>query len=225
MWKIAFEKRLNRLFRHNGLMMQCHFFPSTRIVATHRRVIWDRDNMHWKHLALLLCLTATRFETARAQEISAPPVALTESSVEKFIATFPALATRFSQNDPEFDAADPGSLVGQIGLMIEGDPDDSALDKAAAAHGYASFDDWGGLAQNILLARLWAGNPPDEAEIAASEAEITALTDVSEDEKKQMIAGLHEAMGTALEEKPSDANIEMVRRFLGRLDAILGEAE
>jgi hypothetical protein len=152
-------------------------------------------------------------------------VTLTAALVEKFIATFPALATRFSQADPEFDAADQGSLVGQISLMIEGDPDDSALDKAAAVQGFETFDEWGSLAQNILIARLWADNPPDETEIAASEAEITALTDVSEDEKKQMIAGLHEAMGTALEEKPSDENIETVRPFLGKLKDILGDGE
>ena len=116
-------------------------------------------------------------------------------------------------------------LIGQIGLMMEGDPDGSALDIAAERQGFASFDAWGGLAQNILIARLWADNPPDEDEIAASEAEIMAQTDVSEDEKKQMVAGLHEALGTAREEKPSDANIETVRPFLERLNGILGEAE
>ena len=181
--------------------------------------------MHSKLLAVLLWLTLVPFKAALAQETPVQPVELTAALVEKFIATFPALATGFSQSDPEFDAADPDSLIGQIGLMIEGDPDDSALDKAAERQGFASFDEWGGLAQNVLIARLWADNPPDEAEIAASEAEITALTDVSEDEKNQMIAGLHEALGTALGEKPSEANIELVRTFLRQLNAILGEAE
>ncbi len=181
--------------------------------------------MHSKLLAVLLWLTLVPFKAALAQETPVQPVELTAALVEKFIATFPALATGYSQSDPEFDAADQDSLIGQIGLMIEGDPDDSALDKAAAAQGFASFDEWGSLAQNILIARLWADNPPDEAELAASEAEITALTDVSEDEKKQMIAGLHEALGTAQQEKPSDANIETVRPFLERLNGILGEAE
>jgi hypothetical protein len=178
--------------------------------------------MHSKLLAVLLWLTLVPLTTALAQETPVQPVELTAALVEKFIATFPALATGYSQSDPEFDAADQDSLIGQIGLMIEGDPDDSALDKAAAAQGYASFDDWGGVAQNILIARLWADNPPDEAEIAASEAEIMALTDVSEDEKKQMIAGLHEALGTALGEKPSDTNIELVRPFLDKLREVLG---
>lgn len=187
-------------------------------------MICKGDNMHLKRWAapfwLFACCSA-----AVAEETSVQPVPLTAASVEKFIATFPALAARFSQADPEFDAADQDSLVGQISLMIEGDPDDSALDKAAAAQGFAAFDEWGSLAQNILIARLWADNPPDEAEIAASEAEITALSDVSEDEKKQMIAGLHEAMGTAAEEKPSDENIETVRPFLGKLKKILGDGE
>ena len=181
--------------------------------------------MHSKLLAVLLWLTLVPFKAALAQETPVQPVELTAASIEKFIATFPALATSYSQSDPEFDAADADSLIGQIGLMIEGDPDDSALDKAAAGQGFASFDEWGGLAQNILIARLWADNPPDEAEIAASEAEITALTDVSEDEKKQMIAGLHEALGTAQQEKPSDANIELVRPFLPRLSEVLGGPE
>jgi hypothetical protein len=179
--------------------------------------------MHSKLLAVLLWLTLLPFKAAFGQETPVQPVELTAAWVEKFIASFPALATRFSQSDPEFDAADQDSLIGQIGLMIEGDPDDSALDKAAAAQGFATFDEWGGLAQNILIARLWADNPPDEAEIAASEAEIIALTDVSEDEKKQMIAGLHEAMGTAQQEKPSDKNIETVRPFLASLNGIFGD--
>jgi hypothetical protein len=161
---------------------------------------------------------------ARAQESAVAPLELTPASVEKFIVTFPALAASFSRTDAEFDAADQDSLVGQIGLMMEGDSDGSALDSAAAAKGFASFEEWGNLAQNILVARLWADNPPDEAEIAASEAEITALTDVTEDEKKQMIAGLHDALGTAVEEKPSGANIETVRPFLVRLSGILGDA-
>ena len=179
--------------------------------------------MHSKLLAALLWLTLVPLTTASAQETPVQPVELTAALVEKFIATFPALATGYSQSDPEFDAADQDSLIGQIGLMIEGDPDDSALDKAAAAQGYASFDEWGGVAQNILIARLWADNPPDEAEIAASEAEIMALTDVSDDEKKQMIAGMHEALGTAQQEKPSDANIELVRPFLASLNGIFGD--
>jgi hypothetical protein len=207
------------------MMNDRHFFPSAQILATNPFVIWKRDNMHSKLLAVLLWLTLVPFKAAFGQETPVLPVELTPASLEKFIATFPALATSFSQNDAEFDAADPDSLIGQIGLMIEGDPDDSALDKAASGQGYASFDEWGALASNILIARLWAENPPDEAEIAASEAEITALTDVSEDEKNQMIAGLHEAMGTALEEKPSEANIETVRPFLAKLSEVLGAPE
>ena len=186
-------------------------------------MIWKPDNMHSTLLAVLLWLMILPFEAAFGQETPVQPVELTAVSVEKFIATFPALAARFSQADPEFDAADQDSLIGQIGLMIEADPDDSALDKAAARQGFASFDEWGNLASNILIARLWADNPPDEAEIAASEAEISALTDVSEDEKNQMIAGLHEAMGTAQQEKPSDANIEIVRPFLPGLNGIFGD--
>jgi hypothetical protein len=202
-----------------------HFFPSAHILARHEASIWKSDNMHLKILAVPLWLTLVPFKAALGQETPVQPVELKAASVEKFIAAFPALATSFSQSDPEFDAADPDSLIGQIGLMIEGDPDDSALDKAAAAQGFASFDEWGTLAQNILIARLWADNPPDEVEIAASEAEITALTDISEDEKKQMIAGLHEALGTAQQEKPSDANIELVRPFLGKLREVLGGPE
>jgi hypothetical protein len=206
------------------MMDDRHFFPPPQFLATALPVIWKGRIMFWKRWAAPLLLFAS-CSAAVGEETSVQPVALTAASVERFIATFPALAARFGQADPEFDAADQDSLVGQISLMIEGDPDDSALDKAAAVQGFATFDEWGSLAQNILIARLWADNPPDETEIAASEAEITALTDVSDDEKKQMIAGLHEAMGTALEEKPSDANIETVRPFLGKLKEILGDGE
>jgi hypothetical protein len=204
------------------MMDDRHFFPPQRFLATAPLLIWKGGIMLWKRWAALLWLMAP-CGAAFAEETAVQPVELTAAAVDKFIVTFPALAARFSQDDPEFDAADQGSLVGQISLMIEGDSDGSPLDKAAAAQGYASFDEWGGIASNILIARLWADNPPDEAEIAASEAEIAALTDVSEDEKTQMIAGLHEAMGTAVEEKPSNENIETVRPFLGRLKEILGD--
>jgi hypothetical protein len=206
------------------MMDDRHFFPLPQFLATAPSLIWKGRNMLLKCWAVPLWLLAC-CGGALAEETAVQPVALTAASVEKFMATFPVLAARFSQADPEFDAADQDSLVGQISLMIEGDPNDSALDKAAAAQGYVSFDEWGSLAQNILIARQWAANPPDEAEVAASEAEIAALTDVSEDEKSQMIAGLHEAMGTAIAEKPSDANIETVRPFLGKLKEILGDGE
>jgi hypothetical protein len=170
-------------------------------------------------LAMVLATTAT------AQESAVQPLDLSADQVTKFIASYPALSTSFAAIDPEFDSADPDSLIGQIGLMAEGDPEDSALDKVAGGAGYASFDEWGQIAGNVLLARLWAENPPDEAEITASEAEIMAQSDVSEDEKKEMIAGLREALGAAQDQKPSVSNIEAVRPFLKRLDEAIGSAE
>lgn len=163
--------------------------------------------------------------TAIAQESAVQPLDITSEQVSKLIASYPALSTSFAAIDPEFDTTDPDSLIGQIGLMVEGDPEGSALDKAASAAGYASFDEWGQIAGNILLARLWAQNPPDEAEIAASEADIMSQSDVSDDEKKEMIAGLHQALGSAREQKPSDANIEAVRPFLAQLDETIGIGE
>jgi hypothetical protein len=162
---------------------------------------------------------------ATAQESAVQPVELSGEQVTKFIASYPTLSTAFTAIDPEFDTADPDSLIGQIGLMVEGDPENSALDTAAGGAGYSSFDEWGQIAGNILLARLWAQNPPDEAEIATSEAEIMAQSDVSEEEKKEMIAGLHQALGSAREQKPSEANIEAVRPFLAQLDETIGAAE
>jgi hypothetical protein len=163
--------------------------------------------------------------TAFGQEAAVQPLELTGEQVTQFIASYPQLSTSFAAIDPEFDTADPDSLIGQISLMVEGDPEDSALDKAAGAAGYASFDEWGQIAGNVLLARLWAQNPPDEAEIAASEAEIMAQTDVGEEEKKEMIAGLYQALGAAREQKPGDANIEAVRPFLAQLDETIGAGE
>jgi hypothetical protein len=177
--------------------------------------------MNLKPAALALIISTT----ATAQEAAVQPLDLTGEQVTKFVATYPALSEAYSKIDPEFDSADPDSLIGQIGLMVEGDPEDSALDKAASGQGYQSFDEWGGIAGNILLARFWAQDPPDEAEVAASEAEIMAQPDVSEDEKKEMIAGLHQALGSAREQKPSDANIEAVRPFLAQLDETIGAGE
>ena len=178
--------------------------------------------MQLKVWAVLLWLIGLPVSLAFSQETPVQPLALTAASVEKFIATFGPLSEEFTKIDPEYDITDPDSLIGQIGLMIEGDPDDSALDKAAVAKGYQSFDEWGGVAGNVLLARLWAENPPDEADIAKSEADINALADITEDEKKEMIAGLHDAMGTAQDQKPSDANIETVRPYLGKLTELFG---
>jgi hypothetical protein len=185
------------------------------------------ENMNTKIAASLFApVFALAFSAAAtAQEAAVQPLELTGEQVTKFIASYPALATSFAAIDPEFDTADPDSLIGQIGLMVEGDPEESPLDKAASGAGYASFDEWGQIAGNILLARLWAQNPPDEAEIAASEADIMAQSDVSEDEKKEMIAGLHQALGSAREQKPGDANIEAVRPFLAQLDETIGAAE
>jgi hypothetical protein len=181
------------------------------------------ENMTIKIAASLFAIL---FATAAtAQESPVQPLELSGDQVSKFVAAYPALSQAFSAIDPEFDAADPDSLIGQIGLMVEGDPEDSALDKAAGGAGYGSFDEWGQIAGNVLLARLWAQNPPDEAEIAASEAEINAQTDVTPDEKKDMIAGLHEALGAAQDQKPSDSNVEAVRPFLKQLDDALGAGE
>lgn len=181
--------------------------------------------MHSKSWAVLLWLTLSVAGVSEAQESPVTPLELTGESVDKFVETFPSIAAKLAKLDPEFDVTDADSLVGQIGLMIEGDPLDSALDAAAVSEGYETFDDWGAIAGNVLVARLWAENPPDQDEVSASEAEIMALTDISEDEKTEMIAGLHEAAGVANDRKPSDANIELVRARLARLDQMIGTSE
>lgn len=181
--------------------------------------------MHSKFIAALLAIMLPMLVPAIAQEAPVQPVELSADQVSKFLATYAALADAFGKIDPEFDSSDPDSLIGQIGLMVEGDPEGSALDTAAGGAGYGSFDEWGQIAGNILLARLWAENPPDEAEIAASEAEIMAQADVSADEKQEMISGLHEALGAAREQKPSHENIEAVRPFLPQLDEAIGAGE
>lgn len=181
--------------------------------------------MHSKSWAVLLWLTMSVAGVCEAQESPVTPLELTAESVDRFIETFPALAAKLAKIDPEFDVTDADSLVGQISLMIEGDPLDSALDAAAVSEGYETFDDWGAIAGNVLVARLWAENPLDQDEISASEAEIMALTDISEDEKSEMIAGLHEAAGVANERKPINANIALVKARLARLDEMIGTSE
>jgi hypothetical protein len=181
--------------------------------------------MKLKFLAALLWLLVAMTGQVRAQETPVPKIELTAQAIDKFVATFPVLAERLSGADPEFDLSDMDSLIGQIGLMIEGDPSDSALDAIALSQGFSTFEEWGILANNIMVARLWAENPPDLAEISASEDEIRSMSDISEDEKNEMIQGLHEAVGLAQDQKPSDINIELVRAKLGKLDDLLGASE
>ncbi len=166
-------------------------------------------------LTAIACLLAAAADAGQSQPLA-------DKDIAAFVSVWPAMSMNIAKADPEYDPKLVNGLRQQLDEMAASDSKDSALDKIAASNGYADFETMAALAGRILLAAQWIKDAPDHADLNAAIARVEADTVRTASEKADLIAGLKEGFKRALAERPSDADIETVRPFIGALDKAVG---
>jgi hypothetical protein len=161
-------------------------------------------------LALALAFALALPSGAGAQEFK--EIALTEKKVEGFIAAQKDLAALTQKSPPR-----PGEKPDQ--KVIE------ELEAIAKRHGFANFNEYGEVAANIGI--IMAGLDPETKSFSEPPAvvkeqieEVMADRSIPAREKGQILEELKEALKQAQPIKQR-ANIELVKKFYDRLDAVM----
>lgn len=179
-------------------------------------------------VACLLSAASLAFsDTAFAQAKQAAPVQQTAPSQE------PALK-QIVLTDKQLD----GVLAAQkdMDAITEKLPENAApdqkviaqLDAVAKKHGFASYDEYNNVVDNISLVlggfdpatRKYVGT---EAVIKAQIAEIQADKKMPAKDRKEAIDELNEALKTPAPEVENKANIDLVGKYYDKLIAALGD--
>ncbi len=150
-----------------------------------------------------------------------PAAGLTEAQVRGTLAAIQELEATFGQNGRD-QGASP-DLRDFAGSQAD-------IDRAMAIlrrHGFSSVEEWTAIAQRVVnayMAITFADEQPDaEAELARARAEIEA-SDMSPEQKRQMLAMLEQSMAslrTMSSAPPED--IATVRGLQPELDAYFGQ--
>jgi hypothetical protein len=176
-----------------------------------------QENMRFAAFALtaIACLPAAAADAGESRPLA-------EKDIAAFVSVWPAMSMDLATADPEYDPELINGLRQQLDEMAASDSKDSALDRIVASDGYADFETMAALAGRILLAAQWAKDAPDQADLNAAIAGVEADTVRTASEKADLIRALKEGFERALAERPSDADIETVRPFIGALDKAVG---
>jgi hypothetical protein len=192
--------------------------------------IWVRDAWRWPILTIaatvafvpaLTAIVPVVAQTVLSQKAKLEQVALDASKIEKFLETWSLISAEIEQRDSDFDAADTETLVEQLTQLAETAATDPALDTIVKEHGYASFRMWIATSYAILVARYWVENPPDHEEFAKAREAIEKMEDMSEDQKREMLDGLQDALGVVSAMEPSADNRQAVEPYLREIAAVL----
>lgn len=150
-----------------------------------------------------------------------PQVALDGQKVEKFLETWSLVTSEIEQRDSDFDAGDTETLVDQLQALHETAATDAAMTGIVKQHGYASFDEWVATSYTVLVSRQWVENPPDAEEFAKAREAIEKMDGMSEDQKREMLASLQDALGVVSKTEPSVQNKEAVGPYLKEIASVL----
>lgn len=179
----------------------------------------------WLRAAMAVAALALGIGAAHAEDMAArkpvPQVALDGPKVEKFLETWGLVTEEIEQRDSDFDGGDTETLIDQLQAMHETAATDAAMTSVVKGHGYASFDEWVATSYTILVSHQWVENPPDAEEFAKARAAIEKMDGMSEDQKREMLASLQDALGVVSEMEPTADNKEAVAPYLKEIASVL----
>ncbi len=150
-----------------------------------------------------------------------PQVELDAAKVERFLETWQLIVTGIEQRDSDFDAKDAETVVDQLQAIYQTAATDAAMKDIVAEHGYASFEEWVATAYTILVSRQWVEDPPDSEEFAKARAAVEAMDGIDDDQKREMLKSLEEAVGVVADMEPTAANKAAVEPFLDAITSVL----
>ena len=168
----------------------------------------------------VICLAISNFaistDSARAQDQVAPPpakqMALTKKQIEGVLA---AQKDMNEINEKLSEKAKPYLIVAE------------QLESAAKKNGFASYDEYSNVVDNISL--VLAGFDPttkkyvgSEAVIRAQIAQVQADKDMPEEDKKEALADLENALKSPAPPVENKGNIDLVAQYYDRLAEAMG---
>jgi hypothetical protein len=140
-------------------------------------------------------------QTVQAFSLPDHPVALTEDMVTRFLYGFAPVAATIRELDGKGEAEQRKAI----------------LDKKAAEFGFASFADWVDTTNTIMVTYHWVTNPDPRQEVDKAIGAIPAMSNLTDQEKADMIEGLKAGLAKVENAKPDEANMAIVRRHLRTL--------
>ncbi|MCP3473142.1 hypothetical protein NLM33_22760 [Bradyrhizobium sp. CCGUVB1N3] len=152
-------------------------------------------------------------QAAPAQPPALKQIALTDKQIEGVLAAQKDMDT-ITEKLPE-NAAPDQKMIAQ-------------LDGVAKKHGFASYDDYNGVVDNISLV-LGGFDPASkkyvgtEAVIKAQIAQLQADKKMSAKDKKEALDELNEALKTPAPAVENKGNIDLVGKYYDKLIAALGD--
>lgn len=173
---------------------------------------------------LVLPLASSAAQSPTAGEPSASlQVTLTPDQVERFIDSWPdfeALGDKLAESHGvDESVTDPTSAFASWAKSADAK---SQIDAVVAKHGFASLDDWSGVAASVMLAFSYDAQELSEERVAEVVAEIEASPQVPADQKAAAIAQLREYVTAARAMAPLPGNVDTIEPYLVDLAAIAG---
>jgi hypothetical protein len=168
----------------------------------------------------VICLAISNFaistDSARAQDQVAPPpakqMALTKKQIEGVLA---AQKDMNEINEKLSEKAKPYLIVAE------------QLESAAKKNGFASYDEYTNVIENVFL--VLAGFDPttkkyvgSEAVIRAQIAQVQADKDMPEEDKKEALADLENALKSPAPPVENKGNIDLIAQYYDRLAEAMG---
>ncbi len=185
------------------------------------------DRFRAARVAAVLFLAMTVLLAPRfAQPVQAKTQILTETTVKKFIASYPAVRSVAEQHAAETGANLAGAQD-HFSALIEIVSDKAAVKKietAVEAHGFGSAKDWVAVAKSVghAYVHVKAGGAQGKAErrLEKAIAKIEKNGLLSDSQKAKLISALREGAGSVLESPPPE-NLAAVSGMMAELDALM----
>lgn len=183
-----------------------------------RGVMWSRG-------AALAIALACLLVTAGADPALAELAKLTQSSVKRFIESYPEVKTIAAKR-----AAEKGKKIGSadnaLMAVVEAASDDALkgeIDTTAKRHGFRDGKEWAGVARSvgIAYAHVKTGTTDDAKARRKLEKAIAKVDDMpllNDKQKKQLIENLRKGAETVLEPSPPE-NVALVKAMAPEIEA------
>lgn len=169
--------------------------------------------------ATLLMSVGSPSSLAQVPTDAFPP--LTEQSLSHFADTWQPITEAIATHDGEFDRTHVPSLVHSLSALAASDGTHSTLDEVVAKYGYSDFEYWAGVARSAIVAAQWSLQPPDEAELKRTIVALQSDPDIPAAQKLSLVEDVSAAFQSAMDNKPSDADIAAAKAVMPLLQPII----
>lgn len=179
------------------------------------------------HAAAMAAVMAALMGFGNLDALAAETARLTESSVKRFIASYPEV-----KDLAIGEAQAKGKKIGQsenaLMAVVEAASDKTLkgqVDVTARRHGFRDSKEWFGVARSVgvAYAHLKTGSPGDakaQKKLEKAIAKIEKAPFLSDKQKNELIENLRKGAATALESPPPE-NMAVVKSMAPQIEAVV----